>query len=516
VPDTILRGEPSNTLYLAPDSGDIITAAKGGSIIFFGTLFEYVGRFLFGIVVARFIGAEQFGVYNLALTPLNILSVLALLGLQASMVRYIPIFARHREEEKLWGTIQAGVGLTAIVSIILGVGLFISAESLATRIFHTPELTIFLRVAGLIVPFVALIEILSSATQGFKRMEYTVYARDISVTMVKLILAVVLLALGFSTLGVMVAHASATILACVMLLYFLHRLFPLNRPVVAAQRDVKQQLSFSLPIYLSQVIDILGSNLGILLLGMLNTAFGVGIFSAAARLSLVGKLFHRSIVNVSQPIVSDLHSKGDMGQLERFYQVMTKWTLTANLPLFLTIVIFPGPILSIFGHDFSAGATALVVLALGFLIDAGTGICGVVINMTGHTRLNVVNSILVVTLTLALNIWLIPAFGIIGAAIAAAVATSALNLARLIEVFALFRLLPYNRSFAKPMLAALTTTLATLTIKHWAFTGTSLVYLFLNAALLLIIYAATILLLGLSREDRLVLRRLQVRLRAVL
>ena len=42
---------------------NIVTAAKGGAILFSGELFTYFTGFLF---IARFLGAEQFGLYLLS------------------------------------------------------------------------------------------------------------------------------------------------------------------------------------------------------------------------------------------------------------------------------------------------------------------------------------------------------------------------------------------------------------------------------------------------------------------
>jgi O-antigen/teichoic acid export membrane protein len=514
--DRIVKAKTIKTLHVPTDGGDILIAAKGGGIIFIGALFEYAGRFIFGIVVARVIGAEQFGLYNLALTPLTILSVVALLGLRESMTRYIPIFVRQRDEEGLWGTLQIGLGLTMVFSLVLGGGLFVLAGTVANKVFHIPELEPYLRIAGLIVPFAAMIDIIIPATQGFKQMQYKVYARDIALTLIKMVVAIILLAMGIGTLGVMVAHAVATIAAFVMLLYFLHRLFPLSRPITTARYDVKQILGLSLPVYLSYVMDMLGGNLEVLLLGILNTATAVGIFAAAARIGFVGNMFHRSVLNVSPPIVSDLYSQEKRKQLERFYQVMTKWTFTFNVPLFIGIVLFPGTILSVFGDSFVAGSVALTIMALGFLSTAAAGICGVIINMTGYTWLSMINSIGVLALTVALNLILVPSMGVVGAAIAVTVTSVALNLARLLEVLALFRLSPYNKDFLKPVLAGLIASAGTLALSRLLLNGSNLVYLVINLAFLVIIYFALILLFGLSQEDQMVLERLSSRLRAPL
>jgi O-antigen/teichoic acid export membrane protein len=267
-----------------------------------------------------------------------------------------------------------------------------------------------------------------------------------------------------------------------------------------------------LPIYVSQLITMFGGSIQILLLGALQTVTSVGIFTAASRISMIGKMFHNSIVSVAMPIVSELYSEKDWKQLAHFYQTMTKWTFSFNLPLFLIALLFSKPILSIFGEGFVAGSLALTVLAAGKLIDASTGICGVVINMTGRTWLNTFNSILTLTSTLALNLLLIPRTGIMGAAIAAATATTVLNVTRLLEVFVLFRLLPYNRDFAKPILAGLVATAVTWLITLRVFSGTGLVYAILGVIFLLTTYASMIVVLGLSQEDQLVLKRLRERL----
>jgi O-antigen/teichoic acid export membrane protein len=491
---------------------NILTAAKGGGITLFGAVFEYTTRFVLGILLARFMGAEQYGLYSLANTALSILTGMALLGLTAGILRYVPVFVHNRDEEALWGTLQVGLGIPVVISVFMGIGLFVFADSFANLVFHEPRLTPLLRVAAIAVPFSALMYATASATRGFKQMQHKVIAQDISLTLIKLVLVVLLAFVGLNAVGAMTAHAVAIIAACAMLLYFLHRLFSLNRPLKAAQFNAMQMLAFSLPVYFGRLVAIFGGSIQTLLLGALNTVLSVGIFTAASRVSIVGKMFHNSIVAVAMPIVSELHSKGDQKQLAHFYQTMTKWTFSFNLPLFMVVLLFSQPILSIFGDSFVAGSMALIVLSAGNLVDAGTGICGVIINMTGHTRLNTVNSMLVFVLTLALNLLLIPSLGMMGAAIAMSVATIVLNLTRLLEVFVLFRLLPYNRSFIKPILAGLTATTTTFAVTHWISDRADLVYLILSVTFLLVIYVFMILLLGLSQEDQMILKRLRGRL----
>jgi len=398
----------------------------------------------------------------------------------------------------------------------MGGGLYVLASPIAERLFHEPRLVPLLRLTSLIVPFLTLSNIIAAATRGFKKMQYMVVAQDISHPLIRLILVVVLAILGLNTARALAAYGLTAAIVSVLLLYFLNRLFSLKRPLRTARRETKEILRFSLPIYLSGLIGTFGGNVQAVLLGALNTVTTVGIFTAASQVNLIGKMFHRSIVTASMPIVSGLYERGEQDQLGRFYQAMTKWTLAANLPLFLILLLFPVPILSILGQSFVGGATALTILAWGNLVNAGTGICGVLLDMSGNTRLKLLNSTVLLALTLGLNILLIPRWGLVGAAVTASAAAVIVNLLRLLEVFVLFRLLPYGASFVKPIAAGTVALSVTLVVRQLFPIQAGLFYLVMNMVPLLAVYVGVILLLGLSPEDRIVLARLRVRVRGML
>lgn len=157
---------------------------------------------------------------------------------------------------------------------------------------------------------------------------------------------------------------------------------------------------------------------------------------------------------------------------------------------------------------------ALTILAWGNLVDAGTGICGVVIDMTGKTGLKVVNALATFGLLVGLNLLFIPSWGLVGAAVASAAARAAVNLFRLGQVFVLYRLLPYNWSFLKPVMAGLAALATGWIMRTWVLTQENLLSAAINVAVLVAVYAGAIVLLGLDEEDRAVLSRIGGRLKA--
>jgi O-antigen/teichoic acid export membrane protein len=395
-----------------------------------------------------------------------------------------------------------GVGVASLLSVLTGTGLYALAYPIAQQVFHAPQLAPILQLASVFVPLLTLSDVLAGANRGFKRMDYPVIAQFISQPIIRLILIVGFAFLGLNALHAVIAYGMADLAASFILLYFLNKQFSLRRPMSAARRDVKDILVFSLPVWLSELMAKFQNNLQTLVLGTMNTVTGVGIFSVASQLTMVSGQFSSSINVSAKPIIAELHQRGDIKQLGRIYQTTNKWSLMVQLPVFLTLVLFPAPILSIFGQSFSTGATALAILAWADLINVGTGMGGIIIDMTGYTKLKLVNSVLRLAIYLGLSFLLIPRWGLVGAAVVAMVGEGFVNLLRLIEVFFLFRLLPYNQGFIKPLGACILSFLGVYGLGLWIPPGASPVNTVINVLVLFLVYIAASLILGLSEEER--------------
>jgi hypothetical protein len=95
----------------------------------------------------------------------------------------------------------------------------------------------------------------------------------------------------------------------------------------------------------------------------------------------------------------------------------------------------------------------------------------------------------------------------VGAAISALIVFTALNSIRILQVYYLMRLLPYNRSFLKPLVAALTGFFLIFFLKQWLPVGDNIFFVAVYACVLLAVFAGMIWLMGLSSEDRMLLER---------
>jgi O-antigen/teichoic acid export membrane protein len=493
---------------------NIITAAKGGGIDFAGTLFANAIGFLLSIVLARLLGAEQLGLYFLASAVVAVLVAVSFLGLDGGISRFVPIALAQRDKARVWGILQIGIGVPVLLSLTLAFILLFAAEFLANRVFNEPSLAPVLRLFSLVIPRMVLARCLALVAQGFKRLQIEAYSKSIAGTLIRVVLSVILLVLGFGVMGVVFAQLVAVTATTAMLLYFVRRLVPLNRSLMSAHRNIGEMFRFSLPLYFSRLLNKFGGSFETLVLGSFGVAADVGVYSAVLRISGVGNMFFGSVKKTSTPVISELHSQGKYGELERFYQTTTKWAIMFNLPIFCTILLFADPLLSIFGTDFTVGAMGLIVLGAAALFNAGTGACGTVVNMTGHSKLSSVNSIIYLSVTLILDFLLIPRWGLIGAAWAGALTVVINNTLRLIEVYFLIPgLLPFNRSFLKLPAAGLMAVGLTYLLTRLLPIDLPLLQFAIMAPIMWAFYIIAILMLKLSDEERLILNRLQSRLR---
>ncbi|MEJ2733062.1 MAG: oligosaccharide flippase family protein, partial [Anaerolineae bacterium] len=202
----------------------VLLAAKGGGVTFAGAIFAYGSWLVIGLLLARFLGADQYGLYTLASSPITIATGLAGLGLSPALVRYVAVYNGRRDDAGLWGTLQIGLGLTSIASVIVGIGLFALAAPIAERLFDEPRLIPLLRLGSLMLPFATVSTQLSAATQGFKAMQYRVIAKDISQSVVRVVLIIALVIVGaLNAMSATAAQLVSEVIVFAMLLYFLHR-----------------------------------------------------------------------------------------------------------------------------------------------------------------------------------------------------------------------------------------------------------------------------------------------------
>lgn len=487
-----------------------VDTARGGGFLAGGSVFEYATRFLVALLLARMLGADDYGLYVLALGAGSLFAGLGGLGLDDAMVRYVAIRSARGDARGVWGTIQVGLVLAVPVTAVLAVVCFAVADPIATGVFDEPRLAPLLRVTAVLFPFLTLSNMLNGISRGFERTDITALGENVVQTVVRLGLLALLALVGqLDVWAAVIVFGISDVAASLAMVLLLNRGTAPIRQVAGRDvaRPVREVFSFALPLWLSGLLRQSRNRVETIILGVTVGVASVGIYAIVERVTIVGHLSLLAIFSAVKPVLARLHDQGDRDGLARLYRTATRWTLTLYLPFFVVVVLLAEPVLAIFGATFTAGVTAMWVLATAELVNAGTGICRSMIDMTGHTRVKVLNSFLYTAALVGSGVLLIPRFGLVGAATATLVATTLVNVLSIGQVWWLERLQPFDRTFLRPVAAATAAAGVGLLLRSWADLADRPLLAAVHALAIGVAYLGALLAIGVPEDDRHVVGR---------
>ena len=475
--------------------------ARGGGLNLAGAVVGQAAVFGVVLLLARVLDQGQVGRYAQAYATLTLLGLLALSGFRAGVTRFVAVHLADDDPDAVRGTVRLALVVSGGSAAALAAVLAVAAPWLAERL-HDPALTTGLRLMALTLPASTLCEAALAATRGWRSQKAFTLIGQVYEPVCRLVLTTVLLLAGAGLTGsfwaIVVAGWTAAGLALVALRRRLAALPGAGRSYAA-----RQLFSFSTVSWVSSLASTGLIWLDVLLLGFFANP-DIGVYNVATRLVTVAVFVLAPLNAAFGPHLAHLYHRGEMDEVRRSYAAVTGWIVRLSLPAFAALLAFPGELLRLFGGAFAAGAAVTVILAAGQLVNAATGPCGTVLNMSGRVALNMADNVATLLLNVLLNLFLIPAYGIAGAAVAWAVSLAVVNVARVVQVRRLIGALPVSRGMATGLLAGAVAFAAGL--GAGAVLPSGIGGLVAGLAVIVVAYAGTVLALGLSREDRMVLR----------
>lgn len=372
--------------------------------------------FALALLLARFLGSGGYGRYVLAFAWANLLIIPAILGLNTFLVRGIAVY----EVKEQWSLMKGLLRRTNQLALLTSTTIALCGAVIAL-VWLSPSLRGPFCVAMLLVPLTTLTLLRQGAMQAIGRVvsgqlpEYLIRPLLIVVGVVALELVgagalTPATALGANVLGVAVAFIAGALL--------LRRALPAALRSVGPEFVTREWLRASLPMMLIGGVWTANAYVATLAVGTLDGARAAGVYNIAQRgAELIVVLLYAANMPLS-PAVARLHARGDRQGLQHTTERMARASLLVSLPVAAAFMIFPGVYLGLFGAGFQTGVTALVILALGQLLNAAAGPSGNVLIMTGQERTAARAGIAGLTVNLVLSIALVPSLGVTGGAIA--------------------------------------------------------------------------------------------------
>lgn len=390
-----------------------------------GSLGVKLGNTLLGLVLAvllaRHLGAAGMGTYAFVLAAASLIAIPTQLGLPTLVVRETAKAQANAQWGMMrglwrWATLTVGSISLLLVIVALLIGLGFASH------FEANERATF--AWGIIlVPLIALGNLRGAALRGLRRTVLGLLP-ELILRPGLLSIMVFAAALYFSPSALTSAeamglHVVAAALAFVIgaLLLWWSRPPELNdRP--HPEYQTREWFASALPLALVSGMQLINQNTDIILLGLMCSKEEVGVYKVVVTGAALVVFGLQAITLSLSPHFARLYTQGDKQRLQRLVTLSARCILVFALPIVLVLVVWGEAVLHmVFGAEYAEGKTALAILALGQLLNAGMGSVGMLLSMTGHEREMARAVMIGAVLNVILNLVLIPLWGINGAAL---------------------------------------------------------------------------------------------------
>jgi len=390
------------------------------------------------VLLARLLGTEGYGLYSYVISWLAVLVVLAKLGQDAALLRFVPLYNAGRN----WGALRGLLARSNLLVVLtsLAFALLLAWAVLANKQRLDSELKDAFLVGCLILPAASMLALREGALQGLKRV---VLAQLPARVLNPFFLASFV---GLSYLFYISRPSALTALWCALLAHvvaFTVASFWLGRSLSGAVGKsepvyhARSWFTVGMGMLLVSGQYLIMNRVDILMLGYLAGKGPVGIYAVAVRLAWLVPFLLEAAGGIAAPLISELYAGRRLGELQRLVQLVIRYSTLFSAGMVFIMVVGGNYFLSIFGADFTAGYPCLLVLAAAQLVNSLTGPSGLLLTMTGHERKLGLLLTLALALNAALNYLLIPRFGILGAAAATAGVNILFNLATVVLIYRL-------------------------------------------------------------------------------
>ncbi len=401
------------------DIGSVVKSGLSKSLVSLIVKVAAAGlTYLMFVALSRAMGGEAYGLFAFGFSLATILSIGASMGQQTAILRFWPEENVANRPEKAINAVKSGWALVLMAGVGLSL-LLVALAALLGWIGSDFGAYAHLFAAAVLILPMAGAEYGSSVLRAQGSVWSALVPRDMLWRFLVPSVVWLLYLQGADLSGAAALLITAALLVFALVIQFL----------VGNQGGYVNSMSFSgLKTYVKErggatkwfligtVVDSAALNVDIVLVGLFVASESAGIYFNAFRTAALMTLFMFAITLVVAPMVSKHFYAGEMKKAQAVTALCTWAGFIFSVGIFIGFWLFGDVILSLFGATFVEGKIILIILSVGLLADAATGPTRIVMMMTGHERAYVTIFGGIMGLGMIVQIFVIPTFGLIGAA----------------------------------------------------------------------------------------------------
>ena len=189
---------------------------------------------------------------------------------------------------------------------------------------------------------------------------------DILLSIVKLVVGIALLFLGYGLVGILIAFIVGSVVRGLLLATFTARLFKRFNITIKARIDMallKDVFHSGIATWIPTLLTTVGQSFAILLIYGVAGGGETGIFYVIFAISLIVYRISDSIMMLMFPVLSGME-RGRKTAISKAIRL----SLTATVLIAFILILYPSLLLGLFGPAYTQSSLILVILALGAFV----------------------------------------------------------------------------------------------------------------------------------------------------
>jgi len=378
------------------------------------------------LILTRYLLApEEFGLLFFAISVLAVVRLGANLGFAKSTARYVSDYMQT-DESQIRHIVRTGVAYNLVAIAVVGVALAGFHREIAA-LLNEPALAPFLLLGPLFVMFTSLRVFARLIFQGFNEVWWSALVSTVS-SVAQLALVVAFVLLGFDAVGAFLGYIGAAALASLagfsVLYWKFYRRLPETDAVDESLRG--RILRYSFPLAGTRGAGVLTNRVDQLLIGYLLTPAAVSFYTLGKQISEFVMTPAMSLGFVVSPAYSSEKADDQLGRASRMYEKSFENIVLLYVPAATGLVLVARPTIRfVVGQEYLGAVPVIQVLSVFIVVKSIDNITNDGLDYLGRARERAVVKISGAVANFLLNLLLIPVMGVVGAAVATVLTTSA-------------------------------------------------------------------------------------------
>jgi O-antigen/teichoic acid export membrane protein len=377
--------------------------------------------YLSQILLARWMGGSDYGIYVYVWTWVLLLGSMMDFGISASAQKIIPEYRTRGEHALLRGFLSGSRWMVLVVSLVVS-GLLAGVVKLLSP-WIGADTIVPLYIGCITLPAFVVANTQDGIARSHDWMRLGLMPQFIVRQSLIIGVTAGMFALGFNlgATAAMLASAAAVWIAMIGQMLVLNRRLAHHIEPGPKTYDISGWLAVSLPVLMVEGFYLLLSYTDVLVLQQFRSSEEVGVYFAVVKTLALVSFIHYAMSATTAHRFAEYHAIGDKTRLSAYVAHAIKWTFWPSLAATIVLLVLGKPLLWLFGPQFVIGYDIMFVAAIGLVVRSAIGPVERLLNMLGHQYICALAYALAFVMNVVLCVALVPRFGGHGAAAATSI-----------------------------------------------------------------------------------------------